>query len=250
MGPIGQGNKLTLAEVEAINSAPLHQENPGNVVASIEHDAFTSHSRHGQSQTEALGKNQTPFANQALTELTKVQNIPNVSESKPNDKQELRLYTSANRIWHAIAGHGIDFAKVPHLEFACLSIIAAHGSDGILQPNLVRISGQDKRSVPRRTQQLYLNGYIIKRPVQTGGSRTSLCILRRFVPDSNFCEAKPFATKQVVEILDQDDRTLLEKCFRDGRADLVALSHIIFDILHETKLITRDDLKRKLVGFV
>ena len=159
----------------------------------------------------------------------------------------LRLYTSEDRIWHALTGHGVDLSKIPQLEFACLCIIAAHGPRGIMQPGLVKISGQDKRSVPRRTQRLCDNGYIVKRPIQADGSRTSICILKRFVPESNFHEIGLKSSDSTTEPVDQSSQALLEQCFHDGRADLYALSRIIFDILNEKTLIAREDLKARLV---
>ena len=99
----------------------------------------------------------------------------------------IRLYASKNRMWHALAGHGPDSSKIKSLDFVCLSIIAAHGPQGILQHDLVRISGQDKRSLPARTDRLRNDGYIEKKRVSVvlyGPERllhTSKCTLKRFV---------------------------------------------------------------------
>lgn len=86
---------------------------------------------------------------------------PTCSTSAP------RLFASQNRIWQALTGHGMDFKKVPVMEFALLSIIAANGENGITQPDLAHFSGQDKRSVPHRTDELARKGYIVKNPVHT-----------------------------------------------------------------------------------
>lgn len=77
----------------------------------------------------------------------------------------IRLYASANRMWHALTGHGPDLNKVRALDFACLSLIAASGPQGIYQNDLVKRSGQDKRSLPMRTERLYEDGYIHKERV-------------------------------------------------------------------------------------
>ncbi|CAO2655378.1 Nn.00g104420.m01.CDS01 [Neocucurbitaria sp. VM-36] len=97
-----------------------------------------------------------------------------------------RLYASQNRIWQALTGHGIDLKKVPSMEFALLSLIAAHGANGITQPDLTRLSGQDKRSVPHRTNELVRKGYIVKNPVQAGKIRTSLCVHTKFISQGHF----------------------------------------------------------------
>ena len=90
-------------------------------------------------------------------------------------------------MWHALAGHDPDFGKVKSLDFICLSIIAACGPKGILQHDLTRISGQDKRSLPARTDRLRDGGYIEKTRVciqlsnPSRAMHTSRCVLKRFV---------------------------------------------------------------------
>lgn len=158
----------------------------------------------------------------------------------------LHVFTSKERMWYAAAGHEPDPERVPSKEFICLSIIASHGAKGILQPDLVRISGQDKRSVPMRTHNLHEKGYIVKKPVITKGNRTSLCILKRFT---------------------------LQHSSSSGHNDEVPESHIAFsggdfipngvrqsmyghvepqirqafELLRELKLITWTDIKKKVV---
>ncbi|KAL5115517.1 hypothetical protein ACEQ8H_006580 [Pleosporales sp. CAS-2024a] len=105
---------------------------------------------------------------------------PTASTSAP------RLFASQNRIWQALTGHSLDLKKVPTMEFTLLSLIAAHGANGIAQPDLVQFSGQDKRSVPHRTDELARKGYIIKKPVQAGKARTSLCVHTKFVSQNHF----------------------------------------------------------------
>lgn len=80
----------------------------------------------------------------------------------------------------------MDLKKVSSMQFMLLTIIAAHGSQGILQPDLVKLSGQDKRSVPHRTDELAKAGYIEKKPVSTVKMRTSLIIHKKFVKTGHF----------------------------------------------------------------
>lgn len=91
-----------------------------------------------------------------------------------------RIYAEAERMWFALAGHGIDFSRLQPKQFELLSLIGSSGPSGITQPELVRRSGQDKRSVPKRTDSLHENGYITKTKIRTQGAVTSLLILRQF----------------------------------------------------------------------
>ena len=156
----------------------------------------------------------------------------------------LHVFTSTERMWYAAAGHEPDFERIPSKEFVCLSVIASHGARGILQPDLVRITGQDKRSVPMRTQNLHDKGYIVKKPVITAGMRTSLCILKRFTlqlvpgPDKEILESHAVRRSGEVEIND----------FRDSIFGHVELEiRQTFELLREPKLVTWTDLKRKVV---
>ena len=112
----------------------------------------------------------------------------------------IRLYTSQHRMWHAITGHGPDEARVKVFDFACLSVIAASGPQGILQHDLTSITGQDKRSLPSRTDRLRDDGYIVKKPETTwiGEPRrrlhTSRCTLARYTTDKVVADEKTDAT--------------------------------------------------------
>ena len=112
----------------------------------------------------------------------------------------IRLYTSRHRMWHAITGHGPDEARVKVFDFACLSVIAASGPQGILQHNLTSTTGQDKRSLPSRTDRLRDDGYIVKKPETTwiGEPRrrlhTSRCTLARYIKDKVVADEKTDAT--------------------------------------------------------
>lgn len=104
-----------------------------------------------------------------------------ISEDIPGDP---RIATSRAQLWHAIAGHGIDRSKIKPAEFLLLHIIAKHGADGIAQPELVRVSQQDKRSVPQRTDRLAAGGYISKVSVIARGAKTSLLTLKKFATNT------------------------------------------------------------------
>ncbi|EXJ78581.1 hypothetical protein A1O1_08982 [Capronia coronata CBS 617.96] len=94
-----------------------------------------------------------------------------------------RVRVNVERVYEALCGHPPDSSKVSPLEFDLLSLIAPARSNGILQGDLRQASGQDKRSVPKRTDALHKKGYIVKETVYRKGNRTSRLILRRFAPD-------------------------------------------------------------------
>ncbi|KAL1302957.1 hypothetical protein AAFC00_003275 [Neodothiora populina] len=92
-----------------------------------------------------------------------------------------RLCANENRIWHSLTEHGVDYKRIPKLEFQCLSVIAAAGPAGLLQPDVTRITGQDKRSVPKRTDALTQKGLITKELCVGLGMKTSLLRFKKFV---------------------------------------------------------------------
>lgn len=245
-----KGRLMTLSEVEQFNYDFLRQKD-----AESEKDPPTNDSQQNSSHNifphRAEVASNVSSTKLPASETAKVRRRKNIS-GKPtsSEEQELRLYTTEDRMWHTLTGHGPDVSKVPPHDFTCLGIIAAHGANGIIQPNLVKISGQDKRSVPARTQRLCDNGYIIKRPTQAEGSRTSLCILKRFAVESRPHEPA-LGLKWAGPSLGWVDPTAtltLHSCFRSGETDLSALSSAIFDILREIKIIAREDLKGRLVS--
>lgn len=155
-----------------------------------------------------------------------------LSEAEAIDSQspDLRLFVSEDRTWKALTGHEKDETKVPAAEFVLLSIIASCRSEGILQTELVRRSGQDGRSVPKRTDSLKAKGYIDKRQVQAKTAKTSLCVFSRFIP----------ATGVDVKTLDINAMQPREMI------DIDAFVQGIFHVLKQHKIISRNDLKDEL----
>lgn len=166
------------------------------------------------------------------------------SQSKVS--KTLRVHVSEERIWYAVAGHTPDSNRVQRMDFILLSIIAANRGKGILQPELTRISGQDKRSTPVRTQRLHDNGYIEKKKVQTRGQVTSLCTLRKFVASTS--QTTPDPTGVTDEVIRRDTSATIAGP-QEELIDIKAMLRRIFDILNELNIITHIDLKRKLVSF-
>lgn len=181
----------------------------------------------------SVGKN-NKWNHLSLVEVEQLDLPAQVSQANGADGSEaalsgpqVRLFVSKERTWYAITGHEPDDTKVLPMEFVLLSIIASHKSEGIPQTELPRLSGQDKRSIPKRTDSLHKKGYIEKRPVQVKSARTSLCTLRRFLqPDQ-----KPEALTQAERVIDFE-----------------AFVTKLFEILKEFRIIARNDLKR-LLGY-
>ncbi|KAI9369327.1 hypothetical protein BJX61DRAFT_160360 [Aspergillus egyptiacus] len=151
-------------------------------------------------------------------------------------RSPVRVYVSKERTWFAIAGHEPDETKVLPLEFALLSIIASHKSGGIAQPDLIKLSGQDKRSVPKRTDCLQQKGYIEKRAIQVRSARTSLCTLRKFLDTENPAIGMP--ATQASEAAATSAKMIDFKWFTDT----------LFRILREHRIVSRSDLK-DMLGF-
>ena len=153
-----------------------------------------------------------------------------------------RLCTGEERVWYAITGHGVDYKRIPPLEFQALSVIAAHGSKGVLQPDVTTQTGQDKRSLPKRTDNLAKNGYIVKINVVARSTKTSLLKLKKFagepeklvddqaLPGTSIIEYNVWYDK-AMELLKQNDNII---AFQDMRVGLG-----IQDKRHETRALHR-----------
>ena len=256
MGRDNQGNKLSLSEVEAWNTSDLigndskvttttaEQASPGEAQivtvaapqASEDRDACLSLPPQPASASPGIGS--------VTSSQPKLTTKPQNESSKT---ATLRVYTSQNRMWFAAAGHAPDYNRIPRLDFILLSIIASRRGKGILQPDLFRVSGQDKRSVPKRTDRLHESGYIEKKAVFAKGNRTSICVLKRFAAGGAASKRKAKADEDS-DGRDMADRSLvLEENLKSSVVEVEVLLRAILDILRELQIITWDNLKRKLV---
>lgn len=153
-----------------------------------------------------------------------------VFDDPPANTTAPRLFASQNRIWQALTGHGIDLKKVPTMEFVLLSLIASHGVAGVTQPDLTAMSGQDKRSVPHRTDELCRKGYIDKKPVQSGKLRTSLCVHKKFVSDDHFLTSGK-----------------VEDVFQYKKFVLSGFVHLLYNTLKDAGVVPTRDIRKLLV---
>lgn len=154
-----------------------------------------------------------------------------VFDDAPTSVTAPRLFASQSRIWQALTGHGIDLKKVPMMEFVLLSLIASHGKDGVTQPDLTIMSGQDKRSVPHRTDELCRKGYIEKRPVQSGKLRTSLCVHKKFVSDDHFLTSGK-----------------VEDVFQYKKFVVSGFVHLLYNSLKDAGVVPTRDIRKRLVS--
>ena len=158
-----------------------------------------------------------------------------------SSQANVRLLANEDRMWHAVAGHGPDLQRIPRFEFICLSMITSRREKGILQADLTRGTGQDKRSVPRRTQNLCKNGYIEKKPVLFNGGRTSWLYAKQFAPKTASLNNTVSEATEAVHVGPEHSKGAV--------VDYRAVFNGIFDILRDakSKLITNNDLIEKLV---
>jgi transcription factor C subunit 3 len=126
----------------------------------------------------------------------------------------------------------MDLKKVPTMEFALLSLIAANGATGITQPELTQYSGQDKRSVPHRTDELARKGYIVKKPVQAGKARTSLCVHSKFVSHDHFTSSGA-----------------MEDVFQEGQFVASGFALLLYEAFKDAGVILTRDIRKRLVSF-
>lgn len=157
--------------------------------------------------------------------------IEPIFDEPPSSVTGPRLFASQNRVWQAITGHSIDLKKVPTMEFVLLCLIATRGPSGISQPELVKITGQDKRSVPHRTDELARKGYIEKKPYQDGKLRTSLCVHKRFVNDGHFLK----------------DPQGVDDVFGVRSFVLPGFVHLLYRLLKDVGAVPMQDLRTRMV---
>lgn len=176
-----------------------------------------------------------------------VQSVDDLVHSHCNGLENspiIKLHANEEQIWRAVAGHGVDHARIPPRDFECLSAIARYGATGIIQPELIRVTGQDKRSVPLRTQRLSDQGYIVKDRTLIGGTWTSLLRLRRHVQSGHDTATdEPTDGGTIPDNAEQPSNSLLRGRYTKVEVEI----RTAIKILSEAKLIAWDDMKRKLV---
>ncbi|KAK4238500.1 hypothetical protein C8A03DRAFT_15034 [Achaetomium macrosporum] len=135
--------------------------------------------------SEALALPEADSVDPAIASVSGEANDSVKSKGKKS-KQTLttrpRICASEDVVWQTLTRHNVDYKRVPALEWACLQGIASAKAEGILQSDLRRLVGQDKRSLPKRTDSLARKGYIAKRTVVVKKMKTSRLWLIDFAP--------------------------------------------------------------------
>ncbi|KAI1801666.1 hypothetical protein F4811DRAFT_533467 [Daldinia bambusicola] len=164
-------------------------------------------------------------------------------------KYRPRLHVSDERQWKTIAGHGPDLKRLPLFEWKALVDIASVREKGILQGDLVRLSGQDKRSLPTRTDALAKKGYIIKQPIILRGCRSSKLWLARFADN-----AKENRDGLNLEALDLSRETLTKDLrpvpfsasWNGERLDYIAIAQAFNAVIKAWGIMRYCDVRTKL----
>ncbi|KAK1997061.1 hypothetical protein LX36DRAFT_609584 [Colletotrichum falcatum] len=163
-----------------------------------------------------------------------------------------RIYVAEDRMWEAIAGHAPDYRRVPRLEWMALVGIASTKQQGILQGDLGRLVGQDKRSLPKRTDALADKGYISKRTTLVRGTKTSKMWLTRFAPALPTNPLKAAASLHTTVDMSRDAlaRDLEPVPWRNrwngDSVDYISLAQTIMAVVKAFGIIRYHDLRCKL----
>ncbi|ROV92852.1 hypothetical protein VSDG_06423 [Cytospora chrysosperma] len=191
-----------------------------------------------------------------IIEGSKPKNPAAQSLSKPKKrlpKIRPRIFVGEETVWKTLTGHGKDFKRVPNLEWKCLIAIGSTKETGIIQGDLVRQTGQDKRSVPKRTDFLAQKGYIAKRTHMVRGTKTSKLWLARFAPNlpvpsnplGNKNLSRDSLTKDMEPVPWHGQWTGRDSLGRD-QISYVALGQTIIAIIKAWGTLRIRDLKSKL----
>ncbi|PNY18325.1 Uncharacterized protein TCAP_07557 [Tolypocladium capitatum] len=169
----------------------------------------------------------------------------------PNQDDAVKVYTLEATMWEAITGHAPDYKRVPRSEWLLLLGIASSKSTGILQGDLGRLVGQDKRSVPKRTDALVKKGYITKRTTLVRGTKTSKMWLKSFtppLPKENDSTARPGPEMNLSRqtLAENLDPVPWHTSWTGVDIDYAAIATTIMAITKEWEVIRMHDLKAKL----
>ncbi|KAK3491313.1 hypothetical protein B0T13DRAFT_70135 [Neurospora crassa] len=224
-------NKLELQEVLAL---PEAAESNGAEVDGEPADIF---------------KEPAPKAKQPASNLSKAAASYQKASKSRSKKASLtirpRIYPAEDLVWQTLTRHGVDYKRVPVLEWKCLLGIASVRDKGILQSDLRRLVDQDKRSLPKRTDSLARKGYIAKRTIVVSKMKTSKLWLIDFAPP--ILETETGGLDLSVETLTKDLEpvTWHDRWTRDN-IDMEAFARTFVGIVKAWQVIRYADLRSKM----
>ncbi|KAM0395152.1 hypothetical protein ACHAO7_004260 [Fusarium culmorum] len=177
-----------------------------------------------------------------------------ISGSQPENStssRNVRVRASEDTMWESLTGHAVDYKRVPKSEWMLLLGIASTTTEGILQGDLGRLTDQDKRSVPKRTDSLLKKGYIVKRTTLVRGTKTSKMWLKLFAPplpkDSEGTdEARPDMTLTRQVLVEDLAPVPWHTRWTGESIDYIALATTIMAIVKEWGVLQMKDMKSKL----
>ncbi|ATY66436.1 TFIIIC transcription initiation factor complex subunits Tfc3 [Cordyceps militaris] len=191
--------------------------------------------------------------------LSLAQNTPSVGhsantpppETSTRKEDEIRIYVSEDTMWESLTGHGVDHKRIPRSEWTLLQGIASTMTKGILQGDLGRLVGQDKRSVPKRTSCLVEKGYITKRTTLVRGTKTSKLWLKFLAPStpdesSERSEADADITLSRGFLVESLDPVPWHTKWTSDSIDYKVLATTIMATCKEWNVMRLQDLKSKL----
>ncbi|KAK0728030.1 hypothetical protein B0T26DRAFT_672625 [Lasiosphaeria miniovina] len=156
-----------------------------------------------------------------------------------------RIHPAEDLVWQTLTRHGVDYKRVPVLEWKCLLGIASARAEGILQSDLRRLVDQDKRSLPKRTDSLAKKGYIVKRTIVVQKMKTSKLWLIDFAPpilekDSGGLDLSPETLTKDLEPVAWHEK------WTGNNIDIEALGRTFVAIVKAWGIIKYCDLRAKM----
>jgi transcription factor C subunit 3 len=156
-----------------------------------------------------------------------------------------RIHPSQDLVWQTLTRHGVDYKRVPALEWACLQGIASARAEGILQSDLRRLVNQDKRSLPKRTDSLARKGYVVKKTVVVQKMKTSRLWLIDFAPPD--VETETCGLDLSPETLSKDlDPVQWHKRWTGSDIDMDALGRTAVGVVKAFNVMRYADLRSKM----
>ena len=156
-----------------------------------------------------------------------------------------RIHPAEDLVWQTLTRHGVDYKRVPALEWACLQGVASARAEGILQSDLRRLVDQDKRSLPKRTDSLARKGYIAKRTVVVQKMKTSRLWLIDFAPP--LVEVETCGLDLTPETLSKDlEPVSWHQRWTGNNIDMDALGRTVVGVAKAFNVIRYADLRLKM----
>ncbi|KAK4127872.1 hypothetical protein N657DRAFT_688067 [Parathielavia appendiculata] len=198
--------------------------------------------------SEALGLPESESIDPAIASAAGDANETEENKGKKTKKTlttRPRIHPSKDLVWQTLTRHGVDYKRVPALEWACLQGIASTRSEGILQSDLRRLVNQDKRSLPKRTDSLARKGYIAKRTVVVQKMKTSRLWLIDFAPP--LVEEETCGMDLTPETLSKDlEPVPWHQRWTGNNIDMDALGRTVVGVVKAFNVIRYADLRSKM----